>query len=56
MEVLEVERGQEIRKNITSLKELAKAAIDTSGSSDKHIDEFTAQLHPAYLRHRSNYN
>ncbi|KAK4338801.1 hypothetical protein RND71_040263 [Anisodus tanguticus] len=55
-EVLEGERGQEIRKNITSLKELAKEAIDTSGSSDKHIDEFITQLDPAYLRHRSNYN
>ncbi|KAM3236791.1 mogroside IE synthase [Capsicum annuum] len=55
-EVLRGERGQEIRKNITSLKELAKEAIDTSGSSDKHIDEFIAQLDPAYLRQRSNCN
>lgn len=55
-EVLEGERGQEIRKNITRLKELAKETIDTSGSSDKHIDEFISQLDPAYLRHRSNYN
>ncbi|WMV27875.1 hypothetical protein MTR67_021260 [Solanum verrucosum] len=55
-EVLEGERGQEIRKNITSLKELAKEAIDISGSSDKHIDEFISQLDPVYLRHRSNYN
>nr|XP_016435674.1 PREDICTED: UDP-glycosyltransferase 74E2-like [Nicotiana tabacum] len=55
-EALEGERAGEIRKNITSLKELANEAIGKSGSSDKHIDEFIAQFDPAYLRHRSNYN
>ncbi|BFG42558.1 hypothetical protein CerSpe_288320 [Prunus speciosa] len=43
-EILEGERGKEIRKNASKWKELAKNAVDEGGSSDKNIDEFIAKL------------
>ncbi|KAI5315340.1 PREDICTED: UDP-glycosyltransferase [Prunus dulcis] len=43
-EILEGERGKEIRKNTSKWKELAKNAVDEGGSSDKNIDEFIAKL------------
>ncbi|CAL2280009.1 unnamed protein product [Prunus armeniaca] len=43
-EILEGERGKEIRKNALKWKALAKSAVDEGGSSDKNIDEFIAKL------------
>ncbi|KAA8527227.1 hypothetical protein F0562_034676 [Nyssa sinensis] len=43
-EVMEGERGNELRKNLIQWKELAKEAVDEGGSSDKNIDEFIAEL------------
>ena len=43
-EVIEVERGKEMKKNSVKWKELAKEAVDESGSSDKNIKEFVAKL------------
>ncbi|KAK9288239.1 hypothetical protein L1049_016688 [Liquidambar formosana] len=44
-EVMEGERGAEIKKNATRWKELAREAVDEGGSSDKNIEEFVAILH-----------
>uniref|UniRef100_A0A5B6YHA7 Glycosyltransferase n=1 Tax=Davidia involucrata TaxID=16924 RepID=A0A5B6YHA7_DAVIN len=43
-EVMEGERGNELRMNSRRWKELAKEAVDEGGSSDKNIDEFVAEL------------
>lgn len=43
-EVMEGERGKEIRKNSLKWKELAREAVDEGGSSDKNIDDFVKQL------------
>ncbi|XP_034228297.1 UDP-glycosyltransferase 74E2-like [Prunus dulcis] len=43
-EILDGERGKEIRKNASNWKALAKSAVDEGGSSDKNIDEFIAKL------------
>ncbi|KAL8502531.1 hypothetical protein ACS0TY_021609 [Phlomoides rotata] len=43
-EIMEGERGREIRKNVTRLKALAKEAIDEGGSSDVCIDEIITKL------------
>ncbi|KAL6271054.1 hypothetical protein ACE6H2_027965 [Prunus campanulata] len=43
-EILDGERGKEIRKNASRWKALAKNAVDKGGSSDKNIDEFIAEL------------
>ncbi|KAK2995875.1 hypothetical protein RJ640_029600 [Escallonia rubra] len=43
-EVMEGERGNELKRNAVRWKELAKAAVDEGGSSDKHIDEFISEL------------
>ncbi|KAL6271051.1 hypothetical protein ACE6H2_027962 [Prunus campanulata] len=43
-EILDGERGKEIRKNASKWKALAKNAVDEGGSSDKNIDEFIAEL------------
>ncbi|GMY32882.1 UDP-glycosyltransferase 74E2-like [Fagus crenata] len=43
-EVMEGERGKEMKKNSVRWKELAKEAVDEGGSSDKHIEEFVAKL------------
>ncbi|XP_008235865.1 PREDICTED: UDP-glycosyltransferase 74E2-like [Prunus mume] len=43
-EILDGERGEEIRKNASKWKALAKNAVDEGGSSDKNIDEFIAKL------------
>ncbi|CAK9168980.1 unnamed protein product [Ilex paraguariensis] len=43
-EVMESERGEEIRRNATKWKELAREAVDVGGSSDRNIDEFVAKL------------
>ncbi|KAA8550512.1 hypothetical protein F0562_002196 [Nyssa sinensis] len=43
-EVMEGEKGIEIKKNATKWKNLAKEAVDEGGSSDKNIDEFIAEL------------
>ncbi|KAL5704329.1 hypothetical protein ACHQM5_022772 [Ranunculus cassubicifolius] len=42
--VMEGERGAEIRKNADRFKELAKEAISEGGSSDRAIDKFIASL------------
>lgn len=43
-EIMESERGWEIRKNVTRWKGLAKEAIDKGGSSDVCIDEIITKL------------
>ncbi|XP_009366994.1 mogroside IE synthase [Pyrus x bretschneideri] len=43
-EVIEGERGKEIKRNSMIWRELAKAAMDEGGSSDKNIEEFVATL------------
>ncbi|XP_010469678.1 PREDICTED: UDP-glycosyltransferase 74C1-like [Camelina sativa] len=44
VEVMEGERGKEMRKNAEKLKVLAREAISEGGNSDKNIDEFVALL------------
>lgn len=43
-QVMEKEKGMEIRKASLMWKELAKEAVDEGGSSDKNIEEFVTQL------------
>ncbi|KAK4489876.1 hypothetical protein RD792_000523 [Penstemon davidsonii] len=43
-EIMERERGEVIKINVTNWRELAKEAIDEGGSSDKYIDEIIAEL------------
>ncbi|KAK4717627.1 hypothetical protein R3W88_015965 [Solanum pinnatisectum] len=43
-EVMEGERGKEIRKNATKWREVTKKAMDEGGSSDRNINEFIAKL------------
>ncbi|KAK3007934.1 hypothetical protein RJ639_015017, partial [Escallonia herrerae] len=43
-EVMEGERGNELKRNAVRWKELAKEAVDEGGSSDKHNDEFISEL------------
>ncbi|KAF8388636.1 hypothetical protein HHK36_027313 [Tetracentron sinense] len=43
-EVMEEEKGKDIRRNACRWKELAKEAVDEGGSSDKNIEEFVAGL------------
>lgn len=43
-EIMEGEKGKEIKRNARKWKELAKEAVDKGGSSDKNIDEFVANL------------
>ncbi|KAB2602440.1 hypothetical protein D8674_003445 [Pyrus ussuriensis x Pyrus communis] len=43
-EILEGDRGTEIRMNALKWKMLATKAVDEGGSSDKNIDEFIAKL------------
>jgi pathogen-inducible salicylic acid glucosyltransferase len=46
-EIMEGERGKEIKKNAFKWRKLAKEAVDKGGSSDKNIEEFVAKLvHP----------
>nr|DAD25161.1 TPA_asm: hypothetical protein HUJ06_026625 [Nelumbo nucifera] len=44
MEVMEGEKGKQIRKNAIKWKDLAREAVGGGGSSDKNIDEFIAKL------------
>ncbi|EEF29929.1 UDP-glucosyltransferase, putative [Ricinus communis] len=43
-EVMEGQKGKEIKKNANKWKELAKEAIDEGGTSDKNIDELVTKL------------
>ena len=43
-EVMDGERSQEIKKNASKWKELAKQAVSEGGSSDKRINEFVQHL------------
>jgi hypothetical protein len=43
-EIMEGERGEEIKKNALKWRKLAKEAVDEGGSSDKNIEEFVAKL------------
>jgi pathogen-inducible salicylic acid glucosyltransferase len=43
-EIMEGERGKEMKKNVFKWRKLAKEAVDEGGSSDKNIDEFVAKL------------
>nr|ACR10263.1 UDP-glucosyl transferase 74c1 [Brassica rapa subsp. pekinensis] len=42
VEVMDGEKGKEMRKNVEKLKVLAREAISEGGTSDKNIDEFVA--------------
>ncbi|XP_021823307.1 UDP-glycosyltransferase 74E2-like [Prunus avium] len=42
-EIMEGERGKEMKINALKWKELAKKAVDEGGSSDKNIDEFISK-------------
>ena len=53
-EIMEGERGEEIKKNALKWKKLAKEAVDEGGSSDKNIEEFEAiQLEIMLIRQAS---
>jgi pathogen-inducible salicylic acid glucosyltransferase len=43
-EIMEEERGKEIKKNALNWRKLAKEAVEEGGSSDKNIEEFVAKL------------
>ena len=43
-EVMNSERGKEMKMNAMTFKSLASKACDDGGSSDKNIDEFVARL------------
>jgi pathogen-inducible salicylic acid glucosyltransferase len=43
-EIMEGERGKEIKKNALKWRKLAKEAVDEGGSTDKNIEEFVAKL------------
>ncbi|KAK7277351.1 hypothetical protein RIF29_18502 [Crotalaria pallida] len=43
-EIMETEKGNEIKKNVIKWMNLAKNSIDEGGSSDKNIAEFVAKL------------
>ncbi|KAJ0035592.1 hypothetical protein Pint_26245 [Pistacia integerrima] len=43
-EVMEGERGKEIKRNSKKWKDLAKEAVDEGGSTDKNIQEFVAKV------------
>ncbi|XP_057482999.1 flavonol 7-O-beta-glucosyltransferase UGT74F1-like [Actinidia eriantha] len=43
-EVVEGERGKEMKRNATKWRGLAREAVDEGGSSDRNIDEFAAAL------------
>jgi len=46
-EIMEGERGKEIKKNACKWRKLAKEAVDEGGSSDKNIEDFVAKLVPS---------
>lgn len=43
-EIMEGQKGKEIKENASKWKELAKEAVDEGGSSDRNIKEFVAQV------------
>ncbi|KAL6343272.1 hypothetical protein AAG906_022188 [Vitis piasezkii] len=43
-EIMEGERGNEMKRNAERWKELAKEAVNEGGSSDKNIEEFVAEI------------
>ncbi|MCL7040742.1 hypothetical protein MKW94_009562 [Papaver nudicaule] len=43
-EIMEGDKGKEMRRNASKWKALAKVAMDEGGSSDKNIEEFVAQV------------
>ncbi|CAK9157850.1 unnamed protein product [Ilex paraguariensis] len=43
-EVMEGERGKELKRNVVKLKELAKEAVDEGGSSTINIEEFVSEV------------
>ncbi|MED6180132.1 hypothetical protein PIB30_007288 [Stylosanthes scabra] len=43
-EMMESEKGNEIRENATKWKNLAKNSVDEGGSSDKNIEDFVSEL------------
>ncbi|GLT64017.1 hypothetical protein SLA2020_365350 [Shorea laevis] len=43
-EIMEGDRGKEIKKNALKWRKLAKEVVDEGGSSDKNIEEFVAKL------------
>lgn len=43
-EIMETEKGNELRNSAIKWKNLAKNAVDEGGSSDKSISEFVAAL------------
>ncbi|KAK4490895.1 hypothetical protein RD792_001610 [Penstemon davidsonii] len=53
-EVMEGEKGEEIKKNALKWKELARESMCEGGSSDKNIEEFVASLGSNSLSNSSN--
>ena len=43
-EVIEGDKGKEMRRNSTKWKELVREAVDEGGSSDRNINEFVSKL------------
>ncbi|PON65923.1 UDP-glucuronosyl/UDP-glucosyltransferase [Trema orientale] len=43
-ELMEGEKGKEIKKNVIKWRDLAREAVSQGGSSDRNIDEFIAKL------------
>lgn len=43
-EIMEGEKGKQIRENATKWRELSKKAADYGGSSDKHVEDFVKHL------------
>lgn len=43
-EVMEGEKSEKIKRNLSQWRELAKEAVDVGGSSDRNIDEIVARL------------
>ncbi|PON31203.1 UDP-glucuronosyl/UDP-glucosyltransferase, partial [Parasponia andersonii] len=43
-ELLEGEKGKEIKKNVIEWRDLARVAVRQGGSSDRNIEEFIAKL------------
>ncbi|KAA8550510.1 hypothetical protein F0562_002194 [Nyssa sinensis] len=43
-EIMDGDRGEEIKRNASKWRELAKEAVDEGGSSDRNIEEFVSKL------------
>lgn len=51
---MEGKKSEEVRKNASKWRELAKKAVSHGGSSDKHIDDFVEHLQCANESAKAN--